>query len=124
MLTMAFQSSRLSSDADTTKPMQAINREPAHLRLCLIHERLLFRETLGRLLASEPGFELMAECATPAKALEMLNGSAVDVVLLDLTGEDGPTFISDARKVGYEGKFLVVTSDVDAASSAHALMLG
>jgi DNA-binding NarL/FixJ family response regulator len=126
MLAMGFQSSRSKSDADASKPTQVSNYEShqAPVRLCLIHERLLFRETLGRLLASEPGFELVAECDTPAGALERLNGLAVDVVLLDLTGEDAPAFVYAARKMGYEGKFLVVTSNVDAAGSALALKLG
>src|SRR5271155_800760 len=96
----------------------------ADLRLCLVHQRVLFRESLARLLASEPGIELVAECATPAEALGVLNGSVVDVVLLDLSGEGGADFISAARHAGYTGKFLVVTSTVDAASSALALRLG
>jgi DNA-binding NarL/FixJ family response regulator len=97
---------------------------PAQVRLCLIHERVLFRESLARLLASEPGFELVAECASPTEALGVLSGPRVDVVLLDLNGTAGADFISAARHVGYEGKFLVVTSSVDAASSALALKLG
>lgn len=100
--------------------------EESPIRLVLLHEHVLFRESLARLLASEPGFALVAECATPAEALEAVNGSTVDVVLLDLKvkqqGEDD--FIRASRQSGYKGKFLVVTPMLDAASSASALRLG
>jgi DNA-binding NarL/FixJ family response regulator len=38
---------------------------------------------LGRLLASEPGFEVVRECGNSAEALRILSASSVDVVLLD-----------------------------------------
>jgi len=65
------------------------NREtsPAVIRLLLVHQRALFRETLGRLLGAEPGFNLIAECASPAEGLDALKAATADVVLLDLAGE-------------------------------------
>jgi DNA-binding NarL/FixJ family response regulator len=125
MLLMASRSSRLKSDTDP-KPARAKDHEsqPAPIRLCLVHERVLFRESLGRLLAAERGFELVIECASHAEALETLNESLVDVVLLGLSGEGGENFISAARQAGYPGKFLIVTSTIDGGSLALALKLG
>jgi two-component system, NarL family, nitrate/nitrite response regulator NarL len=100
------------------------NFHPSQVRLCLVHERALFRESLARLLAAEPDFALIDECATPAGALESLARSSVDVVLLDLGDEGAMDFMAAARKVGYDSKFLIVTSTVDATSSAQALKLG
>lgn len=97
---------------------------PTVIKLLLVHQRALFRETLGRLLGAEPGFNLIAECASPSEGLNVLKGSTVDVVLLDLAGEGGVDFIPAARDAGYEGKFLMVTPSVDAANSALALKLG
>jgi two-component system, NarL family, nitrate/nitrite response regulator NarL len=82
------------------------------LRLLLLDDHLLFREGLRRLLVTEPDFETVAECGTPAEALEVLSRTAVDVVLLDfdLGEETGTDFIAHAHKTGYRGKILMVTA--------------
>src|SRR5690242_15770712 len=92
----------------------------SRIRLLLLHGHVLFRESLARLLASEQGFELVAEQANRAEALDVLQGSSVDIVILDFD----ENFMSASRKAGYAGKFLIVTSTLDAAISASALRLG
>jgi len=42
----------------------------ARIRLALLDDHVLFRESLSRLLASEQDFELVAECTTPPEALQ------------------------------------------------------
>lgn len=100
--------------------------EGDRIRLVLLEDHGLFRASLGQLLASEPGFELVSECATCTEALEVLDSSAVDIVLLDFTlgTEHADEFIFAARQAGYQGKFLLVTARPDAANSAVALKLG
>lgn len=96
------------------------------IRLVLLDDQALFRASLARLLASEPGFELVGECGNSAEALEILSASPVDVVLLDFdhaTG-NGDGFMSVARGHGYQGRFLIVASAADARSSAIAIKLG
>ena len=44
------------------------------IRLLLIDDHVLFRESLGRLLGSEPDFEVVADCRTAEAALEVLHG--------------------------------------------------
>ena len=102
---------------------------PTHdnrIRLVLLDDQALFRASLARLLASEPGFELVAECGNSAEALEILSASPVDVVLLDFDRatryKDG--FIPAARRNGYQGLFLIVAAAADARSSAMAIKLG
>lgn len=70
--------------------------------------------------------EIVGECGTSAQALELLNRTSVDLVLLELRigTERGDEFISAARRAGYEGKFLLVTACIDPARSAAALKLG
>ena len=91
------------------------NREP--IRLLLLDDHVLFREGLSRLLASEPGFEMVGNCGTSAEALEVLKGALVDIVLLDFDlGEDhGSQFIAAARRAGYAGKILMVTAEIGRA---------
>jgi DNA-binding NarL/FixJ family response regulator len=92
------------------------------IRLVLLDDHLLFRESLGRLLASEHDFELVAECTTPSEALESLRRSGVDVILVDIG--IAKEFIPCVRKARYQAKCLVMARDVDAAGSAMVLKHG
>jgi DNA-binding NarL/FixJ family response regulator len=96
------------------------------IRLLLVDDHPLFREGLARLLASEPDFEMVAQCSTSAEALQLLSCSEVDVVLLDfdLGNEQGNHFISSARQSEYTGKILMVTAGMNATESSVALKLG
>jgi DNA-binding NarL/FixJ family response regulator len=96
------------------------------IRLLLLDDHILFREGLSRLLVSEPDFETVAQCGTPAEALGVLAHSPVDIVLLDFDLEDdtGTRFISAAKAAGYRGKVLMVTAGMNAPDSSHAWNLG
>jgi DNA-binding NarL/FixJ family response regulator len=96
------------------------------IRLLLLDDHVLFRESLSRLLASEPDFEMVAHCGTSAEALDVLKRSPVDIILLDFDlGEDhGNQFIASAQQAGYAGKVLMVTAGMNAAESSLALQLG
>jgi DNA-binding NarL/FixJ family response regulator len=111
-----------SPDSLSSFPRADENR----IRLVVLDEHGLFRASLARLLASEGGFEVVGECGTSAEALEILNGSPADVILLDfdLSPEDVTDVMSAARKAGYQGRFLIVAGTADAESSAMALRLG
>ena len=95
-------------------------------RLLLVDDHLLFREGVGRLLASEPDFEIAGNCGTSAEALEILADTPVDLILLDFDiGKDhGAQFITAARRAGYAGKILMVTAGMTAKESSLALKLG
>jgi DNA-binding NarL/FixJ family response regulator len=92
------------------------------IRLVLLDDHLLFRESLARLLASERDFELVGECTTPSEALKSLEGSGVDVILVDIA--IAKEFIPSARKARYSGKSLVLAREIDATGSAIVLKSG
>jgi DNA-binding NarL/FixJ family response regulator len=96
------------------------------IRLLLIDDHILFRDSLSRLLASEPDFEVVGTCGAVAEALEVLSRVPVDMVLLDFDlGEDHASqFISSARRAGYSGKILMVTGGMNAKESSIALQTG
>src|SRR6516165_10055406 len=96
------------------------------IRLLLLDDHILFREGLQRLLVSEPDFETVAECGTPAEALEVLSRDVVDVVLLDFDLEDdtGTRFIGSASAAGYRGKILMVTAGMSPLDISVAKKLG
>ncbi len=92
------------------------------IRLILLNDHALLRESLARLLASEPGFELVAQCSTTAEALRHLNETPVDVVVVDVNL--AREFMDAARKADSHVKSLVVAREVDAPSSAVILKYG
>ncbi|HWC98347.1 MAG TPA: response regulator transcription factor [Candidatus Sulfopaludibacter sp.] len=96
------------------------------IRLLLLDDHILFRESLSRLLASEPDFAMVGHCGTTAEALDLIAQQPVDVVLLDFDlGEDhGSQFIAQARQAGYAGKILMVTAGMSASESSIALRSG
>ena len=97
--------------------------DPTHgIRLILVDGPACFG-SLGRYLASEPGFEVTGQCDSPVEALELLKDTNVDVVLADFdacTDQRGG-FFSVAREAGYRGQFLIVAGYVEARKSAMAL---
>lgn len=98
-----------------------LGMEPSgRIRLVLLDDHLLFRESLARLLASEQDFELVAECSTPADALKSLHDSEVHVILVDIA--IAREFIPCARRARYSGKCLVMAREIDPTGSA--LLLG
>jgi DNA-binding NarL/FixJ family response regulator len=96
------------------------------LRVLLLDDHVLFREGLRRLLVTEPDFESVSECGTPAEALDVLARMPVDVVLLDfdLGDETGSRFIAQANESGYKGRILMVTAGMIPLDVAATRNLG
>ncbi|MGC2766398.1 MAG: response regulator transcription factor, partial [Candidatus Acidiferrum sp.] len=55
-----------------------------NIRLLLIDDHALFRESVSRLLQAEPGFEVVAECSSGAEGMRIIESREVDIVLLDV----------------------------------------
>ena len=81
------------------------------LRVLLIDDHALFRESVARALNTEGGFEV-SHCASVAEGLRFLETSPVDVVLLDydLGVERGDKFLGPARQMGFARRTLVLTA--------------
>ena len=96
------------------------------IRLLLLIDYVLVRQSLSRHLRLEPDLEIVAEPGAPGEALEALRRSDVDVVLLDCDalGDDAGQFISAARHAGYQGRFLMLASEKDIASLFKPLRAG
>lgn len=96
------------------------------IRLLLLDDHVLFRESLSRLLASEPDFEMVGHCGSAGQALQILREKAVDLILLDfdLGDDQASQFLAAARQAGYGGKVLMVTAGMSAGDSSSALRSG
>jgi DNA-binding NarL/FixJ family response regulator len=98
----------------------------ATIRLLLVDDHSLFRESLSRLLDSEPDFQVVAHCASTAEAVEALKANPIDLMLLDydLGHDNGLDFIQKARGAGYPGRIFIITAGMTDAESVRALGLG
>jgi two-component system, NarL family, nitrate/nitrite response regulator NarL len=96
------------------------------VRLMLLDDHALFRESAGRLLAAEPGFEVVAHSGTIEDALDILRHKTVDIVLLDfdLGESDGRRFLQLVKEQGFQGKVLVVTAGVEPEVAAELIRSG
>jgi DNA-binding NarL/FixJ family response regulator len=96
------------------------------IRILLLDDHALFRESVSRLLGAEPGFDVASHCGTIAEALDILKRKSIDVVLLDfdLGEHDGREFIRLAKAQGFKGKVLVVTAGVDEAAATELIRSG
>ncbi|GAC1431824.1 MAG: two-component system response regulator NarL [Acidobacteriaceae bacterium] len=96
------------------------------IQLLLVDDHTLFRDSLGRLLASEPEFHIAGTCASSAEALDALSRLPIDLILLDfdLGDHQGNALVAAARRAHYTGRVLMVTAGLDSAEAAIAVSLG
>jgi len=101
-----------------SKPAKTIN-------LLLLDDHDMFREGLARTLEREPDFKVVAQCATSAEALAMLNRNVSMVLLdVDLGNERALGFVEEARKAYFEGQILVVTAGISGQEAVRLLQAG
>jgi two-component system nitrate/nitrite response regulator NarL len=86
-----------------------------NIRLLLVDDHALFRESVSRLLQAEPGFEVVAECSSGAEGMRIIESREVDIVLLDvdLGQERGTDFLETLHTKRFKGKVLLVTAGVN-----------
>ena len=96
------------------------------IEILLLDDHALFRESVARLLAAEPGFQVVAHCNSVEEALAQLRETRVDIVLLDfdLGQHDGKEFMRLAAQQGFKGKVLVVTAGVQKEQAADLIRSG
>ncbi len=96
------------------------------IRILIVDDHALFRESVARLLAAERGFEVVGHCGSIEEAFPVLDRKRVDVVLLDyeLGRRDGVDFMRWARQRGFQGKVLVVTAGVAKRPATELIQTG
>ena len=98
----------------------------ADVRILLIDDHTLFRESLVRLLAGEAGLKVVGHCATLAEARKVLSETQVHVVLLDydLGEETGTDLLRFLRENGNGARVLMLTAGMRASATLSALDTG
>jgi DNA-binding NarL/FixJ family response regulator len=94
--------------------------------ILLVDDHVLFRESIARLLAAEPGFTVIGHCDSIDQAIAVFRQRHVDLVLLDfdLGDRDGIHFMQVAKQHGIDAKVLVVTAGVDSEQAAELMRTG
>lgn len=82
------------------------------IRILIVDDHSLFRESLGRMLQAEPGFSVVGECRSLDEALAALSSVETDVILLDydLGTEQGTSLLAELRKRQIHTSVLIVTA--------------
>lgn len=96
------------------------------IRILLIDDHSLFRDSLSRLLEAVDEFQIAGSCATVQEALRVVDRESVDVVLLDydLGEEQGPIFLEYAKSRGFAGRVLMVTAGMSDGDTLRVLENG
>ena len=103
-----------------------VDSQQSPIQILIADDHGLFRESLARLLATEAGFEIIAQCATTDEARIVIRTDRVDVVLLDFDfGEyDCTNLVRSAVAEGFTGKILLVTAGINATQAGELVRLG
>src|SRR5580692_11996956 len=98
----------------------------SNIRLLLLDDHTLFRESLSRLLDAEPDFEMVADCSSVEQAIAVLRSHTVDLVLLDydLGPQRAPDFLDRARSLALPPRVLMVTAGITPSESVQILNEG
>jgi DNA-binding NarL/FixJ family response regulator len=99
------------------------------IRLLLVDDHTLFRESLRRLLESEPGMEICGDFATAEEAFAAVQaGLAFDAALIDYelsgsapTCRDGLELVRRIRVVRPDARVLMVTAGMGTAELVRAV---
>jgi DNA-binding NarL/FixJ family response regulator len=96
------------------------------IRILLVDDHSLFRESLSRLLEAEPEFRVVGTCASVAEANAVLDRDGADVILLDydLGDEQGTRFLEEAARRRFTGRILMVTAGMSDSVTLRAFEKG
>jgi two-component system nitrate/nitrite response regulator NarL len=95
-------------------------------RILVVDDHNLFRESLVRLLDSEPDLCVVSQCASVTAAIDILGRAAVDVVLLDydLGEERGTDLLHKIHTSSSTAKVLMVTAGMSERITRDVLNAG
>jgi two-component system nitrate/nitrite response regulator NarL len=93
------------------------------IRILMVDDHGLFRESLGRLLDTAPHIQVVGQCATVAEALAAIARNTPDVILLDydLGEESGLSLLTELRRRSSEARVLMVTAELPAAVTLRVM---
>ena len=100
--------------------------EPRKIRIGIVDDHPIVREGLRKLLELEDDIEVVGECSNGREALELVEDSHPDVLLLDLKmpGMDGLTALQTLQHGAHKTRIIVLTASEDKNEWVQAMKLG
>ena len=96
------------------------------IRILMVDDHSLFRESLSRLLETSTQFRVVGQCATISESLAAFSRTEFDVVLLDydLGEESGFGLLKELRQRRSEAKILMVTAGLSDEATVQVMEAG
>ena len=96
------------------------------IRVLIVDDHTLFRESLSRLLEADTQCKIVGACASVEEALKIVALEQIDLVLLDydLGEKPGTQFLEESKRCGFRGPVLMVTGGMADAAMLRALENG
>ena len=96
------------------------------IRILIVDDHSLFRQSLGRFLETTPGCRLVGQCGSKAEAELAFSSAQADVVLLDFDLGDGQgvDLIAELKKHQESAKVLMVTAGMSQDSAVRVMEAG
>lgn len=96
------------------------------IRILMVDDHSLFRESLSRLLDANAGFLVVGQCRTVGEAIAVCSSTPTDVVLLDddLGEEQGSRLVPELKSHLGDVRVLMVTAGMSAATTLEAMEAG
>lgn len=96
---------------------------PEQIRVLIVDDHTLFRESLSRLLEADTECKIVRACASVDEALKIIAMEKIDLVLLDydLGQTPGTKFLDESKRRGFHGPILMVTGGMADAVMLRAL---
>ncbi len=96
------------------------------IRILMIDDHSLFRESLSRLLETSHQFHVVGQCATISESLTAFSRTEFDVVLLDydLGEESGFRLLKELRQHRGKAKVLMVTAGLSDEATVRVMEAG
>jgi DNA-binding NarL/FixJ family response regulator len=92
------------------------------IRILVVEDQVLFRESLSHLFGAQEDMEVAGQCSDADEAIRALHREQVDVLVI--SGGLDPQFIAAARQTGGAGAILVITDGAHTHDSLAALHCG
>ena len=96
------------------------------IRILMVDDHSLFRESLSRLLEGDSGFIVVGQCGTVTEAIASYSETPIDVVLLDydLGEEQGSRLLPELKTHFPVAKVLMVTAGMSDVTVFQAMEAG
>ncbi len=96
------------------------------IQLAIVDDHAMFREGLARSLEKQADLRVVGQFSSATEALGALERTGAALILLDvdLGSERALDFVTAARRIGFEGRVLIVTAGISDPEAVNLIQAG